>query len=929
MKSRDQNISVQLADEKLAQAFYANGRYSAVFLGITSLGFIVIYLLTRLKIFGEAAPPLLYISGAILLLAISQIPLLHLAQRKLGIATNILAIAFVAIFAILLTAFWEGIVPVTILVTIITPWLAISAGLPRRYYLLLLLIVAAGIGGILYVNTYPPIDRLQSSTPVALTSLAFLVTTGLLFVTITVIARSRNYRHLRSQLLVSFLIIVTVPTLLATLLSAVGAYVNNETQTFSVLETVSNLKEEQINDVINTFKVDVERINQDVTFARNSLEILTSQETDPNNLVVYQSIARKRLMDFKDIGDNPYEEIMVMNIRGVVVLSTDITREGRNLQSELFFREGSIGEFAGFSKNPAFGKANLIFATPLHDIDGKSIRGILVLRANSKLIKDIMETTPALSEMETYLLEKRLENTVQGEQLNLMPLTQTRTTPPTFSTQELLALLNSDALEGNNLYENYAGEPVLGYYKHLDFLDVFIIAEVPRSYILQSSINSLLGSAALAVFAIMIAVAAVAISAASITEPISTLARTAETFAQGKLSARAALDRRDEIGALGNAYDQMAEQLQDIIGKLEQRVADRTREFQDQSLRLRTSAEIVRDAASSHNVSELLDRAVTLVQERFRLYHTGIFLLDKNNEFAILAASPTPAGKQMIANNHKLRVGEVGIVGRVAATGEPRITLDTGTDAVYFNNPFLPETRSEMALPLKVENRIIGVLDVQSDQPQAFDENDVAIMQILADQLATAIERTRLLQQVEQNLSDLEQVYGQFTRESWKTLGEAGLLSKAGYRFDNVRIQSITEVSTLGDRALQTGTILIDNAKNGSSASNQVAIPIKLRGQTIGVVTANLKEGYSPLAVSTLELAIERLALSLESARLYEEARLRADRERTIAQVTSNISSATEFDAILRTTVEEIGKSLGDTTEVSIQIISDTDQATN
>jgi GAF domain-containing protein len=322
----------------------------------------------------------------------------------------------------------------------------------------------------------------------------------------------------------------------------------------------------------------------------------------------------------------------------------------------------------------------------------------------------------------------------------------------------------------------------------------------------------------------------------------------------------------------------------------------------------------------------LLDKAVTLIQERFGLYHTGIFLLDKHNEYAVLTASPTAAGKEMIANNHRLRVGEVGIVGRVAATGEPRITLDTGSDAIHFNNPLLPLTHSEMALPLKVENRMIGVLDVQSDQQQAFDENDVAIMQILADQLATAIERTRLLQQVEQNLSDLEQAYGQFTRESWKTLGEAGLLSKTGYRFDNIRLQPITDVSTLGDQALQSGTTLVEPAKGDSSSSNQVAIPIKLRGQTIGVVTANLKDGYSPITISTLELAIERLALSLESARLYEEARLRADRERTIAQVTSNISSATEFDAILRTTVEEVGRSLGDSTEVSIQIIGDTEQ---
>src|SRR5215211_4263527 len=124
----------------------------------------------------------------------------------------------------------------------------------------------------------------------------------------------------------------------------------------------------------------------------------------------------------------------------------------------------------------------------------------------------------------------------------------------------------------------------------------------------------------------------------------------------------------------------------------------------------------------------------------------------------------------MIENGHRLRVGEVGIVGRASATGEPRIALDTGADPAFFNNPYLPNTRSEMALPFKVENNIIGVLDVQSDQPEAFNEDDVAIMQVMADQLATAIERTRLLQEVQRNLRELEGAYGQFTRDNWKRL---------------------------------------------------------------------------------------------------------------------------------------------------------------
>src|SRR5260221_1474790 len=898
-------------DEKIGQAFYTNGRYNAVFLVAAGLGFVVIYILTLFSILGEPSPQLLYISGAIFFLAVLQFPIMNLAQHKRGIAANFLGSIAVIIFAILLTAFWEGILPVAILLILITPLLSIPAGMPRKYYPRLLILIAAGIVGILYTSNHPLISRLKTDTTPAIASFAFLGATGLLLLTATVVARSRRYRSLRTQLVTSFVIIVTIPTLMATVLSAIGAYVNNESQVLNVLETVSKLKKNQIDEVINNIKIDSVRISRNADFSRNVLKVLTPGASDQVTLDLFRSFTRNQLIDFQNTEAKTYSELMVLNINGKVLVSTDSNSEGKSFQSELFYREGSIGDFTGFSKNPTFGNANLIFSTPLYDTDGKVIRGILFLRANSNLIFDIVESTPSYKDMETYLVDK-----------DFHPLTKIRATQQTIHSTALDSILaSSNTQDGKGTYENYAHELVLGYYQRIDALNVAFIAEVPRTFILGTSLNSLLGSATLAFFAILIAIVAVTISASSIAEPISTLAKVAESFAAGKLSARASIDRRDENGALGTAYEQMAEQLKDIIGKLEQRVADRTKELEDQSLRLRTSAEIARDAASAHSLTGLLEKAGSLIKERFGFYHTGIFLLDNNKEFAVLAASPTEAGSQMIANNHRLRVGEVGIVGRVAFTEEPRITLDTGADAVYFNNPYLPKTRSEMALPLKVENRMIGVLDVQSDQPQAFDKGDVAIMQILADQLATAIERTRLLQQVEQNLSYLQQAYGQFTREGWQTLGESGLLSKTGYRFDNIRIQSIAEAPAHGDEVMKTGTSIIKNSVD----LNQVAIPIKLRGQTIGVVSANLKDGYTPHTITTLELAIERLALSLESARLYEQARLRADREQAVAQVATNISSATEFDAILRTTVEEIGRSLSDT-EVSIQIISDSEQ---
>lgn len=367
---------------------------------------------------------------------------------------------------------------------------------------------------------------------------------------------------------------------------------------------------------------------------------------------------------------------------------------------------------------------------------------------------------------------------------------------------------------------------------------------------------------------------------------------------------------------------ELTQKEKDLIGiqnTLEERVIERTDALEKQSLNLRVAAEIAKDAASSKNLSELLERAGQLIQDRFDYYHTGFFLLDANKEFAVLASSPTNAGKKMVADGHQLRVGYTGIVGQVASTGDARIVLDTELEISHFNNPLLPNTKSEMAIPLKVKRDIIGVLDVQSDQVQAFTLDDVAVVQILADQLAIAIERARLLEQVEQNLKNLEQSYNRTTRENWKSLTESGLLNNAGYHFDNVRIRPIKEAPPLGFKAMQDGKKV---SEVDDSRQESIAIPIKLRGQAIGSITVKLKEGRKQTTINTIEQAVERLASSLESARLFEEARQRADREQAISQVTTAISSAPEFDSILRTAVEEIGKSLGDS-EVSIRISSD------
>jgi GAF domain-containing protein/HAMP domain-containing protein len=908
-QSRAQSDTSAL-NKRLANRFYSSRRYNPIFLAVTGVGFIAIFLLAQFGILGDPAPQLLYIGSITLLFAIAEIPVLALAQRTNGTAATLVGTAIAGIFAILLTFFWQGIVLVTLLIALATPLIAFRSGMSRRATILLILMVVVIIAGIFSVNENPPMERLQNNTFAATASIVFLAATGILLLTITNISQNRRLRSIQGLLLTSFIIIVTIPIVMTAILSAIGAYTNSQTQVFNTLQAIAILKENQIESLLLDFQNDAGTLLADARFMANTTEALTATDINPLLHENFKRLARLRMVDVLGGEEEAYNEIMVLDANGAVIISTIPRNESSSFGKEAFFDQGLSGNFAGFVAVPSFGTDNMIIATPILSENGKTASGVLVLRSNAAAIRRIMESTPGFVEAETYLVDQ-----------DFRPVTRIRTLSGSVRTKASSEAILNNTVEGKAVYSNYMRQEVLGYYEWFAPMQVAIIAEAPVSLVVSNSIRGLAGSFLLAAFVVAIAIAAVAISARTIADPIKALAQTTESFAAGKLSVRAMVDREDELGALAKAYNQMAAQLQETIGKLEQRVADRTKDLESQTLRLRVAAEIARDAASARDLNELLTRAADLIVSRFDFYHVGIFLLDKNKEYAVLVASPTEAGRKMMENDHKLRVGEVGIVGRVSASGEPRIALDTGTDIAYFNNPYLPNTRSEMALPLKVENNIIGVLDVQSDQPQVFNEDDIAIMQVMADQLATAIERARLLQEVERNLRELENAYGQYTRDNWKRLTEGIGTGSMGYRFDNVRLERITELPEMAGAPLAGGQSIRSKGQHPEK-ERSLTIPIKLRGQTIGVVNLKLKEGFDSNTVSIVELAAERLASAMESARLYVEARLRADREQSISRVTTAISASAGYEQILQTTVREIGNILGNT-EVAIQILDE------
>jgi GAF domain-containing protein len=365
-------------------------------------------------------------------------------------------------------------------------------------------------------------------------------------------------------------------------------------------------------------------------------------------------------------------------------------------------------------------------------------------------------------------------------------------------------------------------------------------------------------------------------------------------------------------------------ELVEIRTSLEQRVEERTSELaatsdesRKRAAQLVAISEVSRVITQLQNIDDLLPTVTELISQRFGFYHVGIFLLDETRNYAVLRASNSEGGKRMLERGHLLPVGQTGIVGYVAAQGESRISLDIGTDSGYAENPDLPSTRSEMALPLLAGQQVIGVLDIQSEISAAFNPQDVRIMSTLADQVAIAIENVRLFSETRQALADSQIAYRQSLKQEWSRIASES--EKVGYRYAAKGTLPIIDVARNPEieTALETGEMI-----ESETGTPSIAIPVKLRDETIGVLNiraTNPERKWNENELAIVQAVVERVGLALENARLLNDASRRAERERTISDITSKIGSSSQLDLILQTAVEELGHIYEDS-EIVLQI---------
>ena len=485
--------------------------------------------------------------------------------------------------------------------------------------------------------------------------------------------------------------------------------------------------------------------------------------------------------------------------------------------------------------------------------------------------------------------------------------------------------------KGIQTYEGLGGQPVIGAWQPVPDTDWTLVVETVTRQAFADIRGLLLPAVILSLVSIGVAITVGVVASRRLTQPLETLRWGAQIMGSGDLEHRIRVESRDEIGSLAETFNQMAvslsssrQQLERWASELEDRVGERTQELAVVTKRLRrraaqleTSAEVARAIAELRDLDELLSQVTGLISQRFGWYHSGIFLLDEVGEYAVLRAANSEGGQRMLARGHRLRVGQVGIVGAVTGSGVPRIALDVGEDAAYFDNPDLPRTRSEMAVPLKVGERVFGALDVQSMARAAYDQEDLTLLSNLADQVAIAIENARLFREMQEALEEVQKLHRQYVRQEWaRTIAaeqelvvqysRLGVLPAEASR-PHEGMAALTDT----EAAPATGLRVSREAEGdgGGPPGSALAVPIRLRDQVIGAFDLQDLKGerdWTEDEIGMVEAIADQVGLALENARLFADTLHRAEQLATLHRVGLDITTALDLDGVLQALYEQI-----------------------
>lgn len=657
-----------------------------------------------------------------------------------------------------------------------------------------------------------------------------------------------------------------------------------------------------------------------------------------------QQVILERLLTQQE---ETYEEITLLNLDGDEIAKvsrfyTYLPEELENRSYTSAFQQALTGEaYLADEVNisPYSSLPTVTIAVPVSDPNSGDVVGVLIADASVKRMWDVVAGARVGETGYAYVVndEGRLQaHSELAEYLNLRDEDLSGTPAMERVKDEQVdvgiwgGMRGGEGFQLSNLwwilfpprvweYTGLSGEEVIGAWTSIEETPWTVIVDLPTAEAysgLRQMTLTLLG----VLGAVVLVIGAVtSLLPQRVIRPLARLEKGANLLSGGHLDHRINLKTEDELESLANAFNEMADRLQELYAGLERRVNERTRDLELRSAYLEASAEVGRAVASMLDVDKLLEEVVDMIRARFGLYYVGLFLVDETGERAVLWAGTGEAGQQMLEQEHQLDVGGQSMIGQCVAQGKARIALDVGEEAVHFDNPLLPETRSEAALPLRSRGQVLGALTVQSVRSAAFNEDVITVLQTMADQVAVALDNARLFAESEQAAAAARRASGEVSREAWLEL--LSQQREMGFHSDERGVISAEQVwHPEMEQALRKKKIV---TKEDGGEKHPLAVPIRVRGEVIGVL-----DTYKPAdagewedeEVEMLKTFVEQLGAALESARLYEDTQRRAAREQLTGQIGNRLRETLDIDAVLATAAKELRNALNvKATEVWIE----------
>lgn len=562
---------------------------------------------------------------------------------------------------------------------------------------------------------------------------------------------------IRARLLIGFVLVALLPVIGVGISTYIVSYQNGRQQSIDRLESVAARKELAIAVWVQSLQQELQvasRTDYSPKLVSNALNL----SNENASYTWYNNLVRKRLQYF--VGQSSQiKDLFLVDLKGDVIVSTNPDRERKNYKDFIsdsqdlnnphtqfpFQWDSTIT--GGIPLTTDSDRLSVFVLMPVKKDDGQLVGAIGGKVDVSALHAILDETTGLGSTGQAYLVNwdhyllagtiLRAEQSGSAENLHFI-----QTGGVDSSIQQ------SANFQG--IFKNPTGINVVGIYRWLTDLKVVLAVEQDSAEAFQAVSTNTTVNLVIAFIALFLAVFAALFMTQNIANPIADLANTASHIAQGNLEPIANIVRDDEVGALARAFNSMTAQLRDLINSLEQRVQERTRDFQEantalehRALQLETSAQVGREITSILDIDVLLNRVVELIQSAFGYYHVQVLLLDKDAKQLIMGAG---SGNRNI-QHYRLDLKEKSINIEAAQTGSTQLANDVLQNPNFLFDDKLPETRSELVIPLKVGDRVIGTLDVHDSKVNAFAKEDTLVIQSLGDQIAIAIENARLYDQ--------------------------------------------------------------------------------------------------------------------------------------------------------------------------------------